>query len=80
MKIRRIQITIEPAQQFVCSAGYKTFTVQARVDGRVFSTSKTFNEDDFQDIFGHIMKDAERCIRDMAAGHEDTLDILDKLP
>lgn len=76
MKIRRIQITIEPHWK----GPLNTFSINVWVDGRHFSTANTFHEDDFQDIFGYLMKNAESCIRDMAAGHKDALDILDKLP
>lgn len=69
MKIQRIQITLEPAHYTGSPEDYKVFTVSVRTDcGQVFCSSQMFRESNFQDVFGLIMKDAERRIRDAVAG------------
>lgn len=48
---------------------YQTFSVEVLTDcGQFFRSHQTFYVSHFQDVFGFIMKDAERRIRDMVAG------------
>lgn len=66
MKIRRIQITLEPdtrteKEPFI-------FTVKVWAEGREFLSQTMMRQSDFSDTFGFVMKDAERRIRDMVAG------------
>lgn len=79
MKLQRIRITIEPLACATRADGHKTFTVEVIADGRRFSTLDHYDDDHFQDVFGHIMRAVERSIRNMAAGHLDALKIVDKL-
>lgn len=68
MKIRRLQITMEPSCPITVAgdSGYKTLCVEVRTDcGRIFSSTDVFDEDDFQDVFGDLMKDAEHRIRQL---------------
>lgn len=69
MKIRRLQITLEPRcpVTVVGASGFKTLTVEVRADGQHYSHTEILDEDDFQDVFGQVMKNAERRIRDLVA-------------
>lgn len=69
MKIRRLQITMEPSCPITVAgaSGYKTLCVEVRTEcGRIFSTTDILDEDDFRDVFGIMMGEAERRIRKMA--------------
>lgn len=68
MKIRRIQIVMEPAYHPGSPEDYKIFSVEVRTDcGEVFRSQEMFHESNFKDLFSFIMKDAEKRIRDMVA-------------
>lgn len=60
---------MEPEYHTGSPEDYKIFSVEVCTDcGQVLRTSQMFHESNFQDVFGLIMKDAEKRIRDMVVG------------
>lgn len=63
MKIRRLQITMEPSHHLGES---RRVVVEVRTAcGRIFSSMNYIDGNHFQDVFGCLMKDAERRIRQL---------------
>lgn len=55
------------------NSGFKTLTVEVRTDcGQLFSTTQIIDEEDFQDTFGYMMRDAECRIRKMVTTPKQT--------
>lgn len=65
MKIRRLQITMEPVCHYAEGRpGFRTVCVEVRTDcGKIFFSTDVIHEDDFVDEFRRLMLDAEFRIR-----------------
>ena len=67
MKIRLLKITLEPAHSSPVDDSFRIFNVRVHADGYIFDSQHTLHMTDFKDVFGYLMRDAERRIRDMVA-------------